>query len=157
MLRCAGIPARQVYVSLNADILHGLDVPGPYVDHSYTEVYLNNSWLKVDAYVVDKDLFQKSMKKVKSEGRMFGYGVHSKGTCEWDGESDAFAQCNGTLTEMYRQSWGPQIDNKSFYAQSLGQSNNYPLFFPMNLIFGLLLAGPNAKIDALRKQDFTAE
>ena len=41
LLRAAGIPARQRFVDIDADILHGLvDTGGAYVDHSYAEVYL---------------------------------------------------------------------------------------------------------------------
>ena len=56
LLKVAGIEARPVYVDISSEVLHGFDVPGPFVDHSYTEVFLEGRWLAVDAYVVDRPL-----------------------------------------------------------------------------------------------------
>ncbi|MGL4404755.1 MAG: transglutaminase-like domain-containing protein, partial [Notoacmeibacter sp.] len=50
LLRAAGIPARQVFVDIDAQILRGIVDPGTlFVDHSYVELLLDDVWLATDA------------------------------------------------------------------------------------------------------------
>lgn len=102
MLRAVGIPSRQVFVDISKKLLKGLSpimgtsvlVPTKYLDHCYTEVLLDNKWLKVDSYVVDGALFKAAQAKL-SEARnrkLMGWALHRDGTNEWDGEKNAFSQ-----------------------------------------------------------------
>lgn len=93
LLRAAGVPARIHFVDLDTGLLAGIVDPGTaYVDHSYTEVYLNGRWIDVDSYIVDRPLAEEARRRLLAEGRMFGYGFHRDGTFTWDGSSDAFGQ-----------------------------------------------------------------
>ncbi len=61
------------------------------ISHCYTEVNLNNKWIKVDSYVVDEELRNKALPILQKENKIEGYGVHVNGTGQWDGERDAFS------------------------------------------------------------------
>ena len=61
------------------------------ISHCYTEVNLNNQWIKVDSYVVDEELRNKTLPILHKENKIEGYGVHVNGTGQWDGERDAFS------------------------------------------------------------------
>lgn len=93
MLRAASIPSRQIFVDISKEILNGiLDPPTPYLDHSYSEVYLDKKWIKVDSYIVDSKLFKEAKKKLAEKNAILGYGVNLNGVNEWDGKTDAFSQ-----------------------------------------------------------------
>lgn len=85
-LRSQNIPARIIFVDINTQILqHCISPPTPYVDHSYTEVYLEGSWVKTDSYIVDKPLFDSAKRLLEEDDAVIGYGVHRNGTVEWTG------------------------------------------------------------------------
>lgn len=93
MLRAANIPSRQIFVDISKEILNGiLDPPTPYLDHSYTEVYLDKKWIKVDSYIVDSRLFKEAKKKLVEKNIRLGYGVNLNGINDWEGKNDAFCQ-----------------------------------------------------------------
>lgn len=93
LLRACGIPARQHFVSITSKILHGLvSPPAAFVEHSYAEVYLNNTWIKTDSYIMDPKLFHASKARLKADGLLVGYGVSISGSNEWDGCTDSFSQ-----------------------------------------------------------------
>lgn len=101
LLRCVGIPSRVVFVDIATNVLHGILGGGQgYVDHSYVEVLLPKgnadvrtfTWQAVDSFVMDSPVFDLAMARVRREQRVMGYGVHSAGTSQWDGGSDALCQ-----------------------------------------------------------------
>jgi transglutaminase-like putative cysteine protease len=152
LLRAAGIPARQVFVDIDAGILFGLLNPGtPFVDHSYTEVFLDGRWIATDAYIVDMPLFRAAKARLRRESRVLGYGVHVNGTNEWDGRHPSFAQFNndGTVRLGSRKA---QVFNDvgDFYARSTAPWNR--LNWLMRQGFGMLASGGNAAADQLRGQ-----
>ncbi len=119
MLRAAGIPARQRFVDLRADVLYGLvDTGGPYVDHSYTEVYLDGRWIGVDSYVIDQPLYVKAISRLRDSGRQLGFGVHLNGTIDWDGFSDSFVQFvdDDSVDQLTIRDHGVFADVNDFYA-----------------------------------------
>lgn len=77
LLRAAGIPARVRFVDLDAGLLRGIVRPGtPYVDHAFTEVYLDGRWIRTDSSIVDRELFDAAHRRLTAEGRLLGYGIH---------------------------------------------------------------------------------
>ena len=84
------------------------------------------------------------------EGRALGYGVHAAGRDVWDGTTDAFVQFvnDGSVPGLTRQRWGSFEDVGAFYA-SVDKAHNKMSWW-MRPIMGLLLKGPNAKVQAMR-------
>ena len=150
LLRAINIPARQVFVDIDADILHGLLDPGtPYVDHSYVEVYIDGIWVATDSYIVDADLFGPAQRRVQNEGHPMGYGVHATGTLEWDGRSPAFSQFN-TLDPrpISTKHWGVYADVGDFYQRADAPWNRLnPL---LRVSMGAFSASINQRADRLR-------
>jgi hypothetical protein len=156
LLRIAGIPARQVFVDIDAAVLHGLVDPGtPFVDHSYVEVWIEGAWRATDSYIVDKPLFQAARQRAGTEGRRFGYGVHATGTCDWDGLSPAFSQYNlnqaGGIdaAPLGTRVWGVFEDVGAFYDQAEGTWSR--LNGLARAGFGLLAGGANGRAEDLRR------
>lgn len=147
LLRAAGIPARQVFVSIDTGILSGLIDPGtPALDHSYTEVYLGGRWLQTDAYIVDRRLAAKARARLRREGRRFGYGFHVNGTTSWNGRSSSFSQYVGSARRSPR--FGRFEDVGDFYRRS-GRTWNR-LGGVARLIAGSALSRANRNIAAIR-------
>ena len=120
LLRAVDIPARQVFVDIDRQVLYGLLDPGtPYVDHSYVEIYVDGAWVATDSYIVDADLFTPAQARVRSEGHLMGYGVHATGTLDWDGRSPAVSQFTA-LDErpISTRHWGVYQDVGDFYRRA---------------------------------------
>lgn len=152
MLRAAGIPARQHFVNIDAEIVSDFISPGTrYVDHSYTEVYLDDMWLKVDSYIVDSVLFQSAKTLLKSENRGIGYGVHQNGNHEWNGKEDSFVQYvdDGLLPDLSNRSFGIYSDVGAFYASG-NAINELGVFGRLFFSGARILA--NRKIEQLREK-----
>lgn len=150
MLRGAGIPARQVFVDIDASVLDGVISPGtPLVDHSYTEVYLEGAWRRTDAYITDEALFPKAQARVQKEGGVMGYGVHTAGSCDWNGLDASFAQYNmNDPRPLGRQIWGVHADVGAFYDATPDAWNR--LNSVLRAGFGVLAGQANARLDAIR-------
>ncbi len=118
LLRGAGIPARQRFVTINADILEPfVRLPQPFVDHSYSEVLLGGRWLRVDSYIPDPALFARAQQALERDDRGMGYGVHRLGKNVWDGDSDAFAQFVASdIAAISDRDYGIFADTAAFYA-----------------------------------------
>lgn len=150
LLRASAVPARIIYVDISTDVFKDFDIRGTYVDHSYTEVFLHGKWIKTDSYTVDQQLFHKARKKLASEQRVLGYGIHMYGTCTWDGENDAFSQLDphdSTASILSRRNFGQQDDVYAFYANCNGTHNGGML---QQLLFPWFCASINSKIEQCR-------
>jgi Transglutaminase-like superfamily len=150
MLRAAGIPAKQRFVNINAKILEGILNPGTaYVDHSYTEVFLRGTWLKVDSYIVDAKLATTARRKLQQENRVLDYGVHRYGVSHWDGTSDAFSQFldDGSFKNLSTRDFGVYEDIEAFYRSGNGVNE---LNFGMRLVVRFFVFGANRRAEALR-------
>jgi hypothetical protein len=148
LLRGAGIPARQSFVEITGNVLFGFSIPNSVVDHSYTEIFLDNKWISVDSYVIDKRLYQNSINKLKQEKLEQGYGIHIAGTIEWDGKSDAFIQYVPSNTKGAKH-WGNFSDIEEFYNKAQGTHNKLNFFYRM--MMPVFLSSPNASVKNLRQ------
>ncbi|MEL6828702.1 MAG: transglutaminase family protein [Pseudomonadota bacterium] len=153
LLRAAGVPARQVFVDIDAAVLSGLVNPGTaYVDHSYVEVWLDGAWRATDAYIVDPPLFRVAQRRLQQEDRVLGYGAHQTGTLHWDGEQPAFSQFNALDPRPISQRhWGAFQDVGDFYRRVPDTHNRLnPL---LRISFELLALQANRAADGLRRMD----
>ena len=150
MMRAAGIPARQVFVDIDASILTGIVGPGtPFVDHSYVEILLNGSWLATDAYIIDAPLFAAAQKRLKAEDKSLGYGVHSLGTNEFDETSPTFSQfVAGRIPALSTRNYGVHADVLAFYEATPEAWNRLTLF--TRLAFPAFAAAANRNAEKIR-------
>jgi len=154
LLRAAGIPARQHFVDIRTGILDGLISPGtPYVDHLYTEVFLEGRWLRVDSYIVDSPLHAQALERLARENRMLGYGVHRHGVVTWDGTADAFSQFvnDGSVPDLTWRDHGIHEDVGAFYRDTREPWNRRTFF--LQLVFPMAASAANERIDTLREGD----
>jgi hypothetical protein len=150
LLRGLGLPARQVFVDINVQVLSGLLDPGtPYVDHSYVEAWLDGDWRATDSYIVDLPLFQRAQHLLKQSGGVMGWGVHATGSASWVGVTPTFAQYNlNDPRPLGTKVWGPYADVADFYRNVDKPWNR--LNVALRLGMGVLGAGINAKIERVR-------
>jgi transglutaminase-like putative cysteine protease len=152
MLRGAGIPARQVFVDIDAAVLDGVISTGtPYVDHSYVEVMLDGEWRATDAYIVDPKLFETAQRRLREQNKVMGYGVHATGQNHWTGTEATYSQYNlhdprplGTCT------WGVFEDVGDFYQRVPEAWNRLNGFVRAG--FRNLTRQANARLDAMRQR-----
>jgi transglutaminase-like putative cysteine protease len=152
LLRAAGIPARQRFVDIRADVLDGVLSPGtPYVDHSYTEVWIDGAWRRTDSYIVDRALHGKAKPRLAAEGRLLGHGVHRDGTTDWNGVDDAFSQyVHGPgMTDIATRDYGTWSDVGAFYEDKGARWNRKDLFLRIGL--WLSVDGANRALDLIRR------
>lgn len=146
LLRAAGIPARAHFVSLDKSILDPFMMPPvPYLDHSYTEVWLDNCWVKVDSYIVDADLYRNAISMLKTEPKPQAFGVYRNGSRNWDGKSDCFVQYNA---KSMGEDFGVYQDVADFYAKAKHPNNKMSLLGRLD--FGINYRYINATIEAFR-------
>lgn len=151
LLRAAGIPARQIFVEIDAAVLSGLINPGTaYVDHSYVEVWLDGFWIPTDAYIVDPALFRVAQSRLQQDGRVLGFGVHQTGSNNWDGRTPSFSQFNQLdPRQISRKRWGAFDDVGAFYRAVPDANNRLNPVFRTG--FGLLATQANQAADAMRR------
>jgi Transglutaminase-like superfamily len=151
LLRAAGIPARQVFVDIHADILRGIINPQtPYVDHSYTEVFLGERWVKTDSYIVDQRLFHAALRQLITEKHLLGYGIHAHGRTTWDGYTDSFSQFvqDHAVTALASRNFGIYPDVDAFYEQADRPWNRQTVL--SNLFYRVMAKAANRKLARLR-------
>jgi hypothetical protein len=150
LLRAVGIPARLHVAGITARILEGLVNPrSPYVDHSWTEVWLGNRWLELDSYVVDAPLHRRAMSRLRQCGESVGFGVHVHGRCNWDGESDCFVQFvdDGTVPCFSDADFGTFDDISAFNASGRART---PANAVSRFLMRTLLRRAMQRVQALR-------
>ncbi len=149
MLRATGIPARQVFVSIRGDILRGIVDAGSYVDHSYTELFLEGRWIRTDSYIVDQPLFDAASRQLALEKQSIGYGIVLDGTTHFNGSQDSFSQFknDGTLPALSDANYGVFEDVGDFYRR--GENVRNGGWFTA-LIFRLFAGSFTRRVAALR-------
>ncbi|CAM9626530.1 unnamed protein product [Ectocarpus sp. 4 AP-2014] len=167
LLQAQGIPARQRFVNLSNGVLRGVLSPPPArLLHSYVEVQLDGQvgdggppdcselgqdslgWIRVDAYIADPALFHAARARLVKENMTEGYGVHVNGANEWDGTSDSFCQMaeeTAQVTETFEA-----FDEPGLLYNSPENFQRLP--WPVRLVFGWIVKGPNSSIDAIRAE-----
>lgn len=152
LLRASGIPARQVFVDIDSDVLFGIANPGtPYVDHSYVEIFLDGLWIPTDSYIVDEALFVPAQARALTEERVLAYGVHQTGSNQFTGSSASFSQFNYLDPRVISTTtWGVFADVGEFYSKSPRPWNR--LNGPVRFAFGVLANAANRRADDLRRQ-----
>jgi len=156
LLRASGIPARQHFVEISAGILHGIIPPRTeWLDHSYTEVWLNGHWIPVDSYVVDPLLFAGAQKRLRAEDLEFGYGIHHAGNLTWDGRSGNFTQLvrGSGHVRIANRDFGVHSDVQTFYAETPSASNRMDA--QMRTFFRLATGTLNGRLHELRAEGKT--
>jgi transglutaminase-like putative cysteine protease len=153
LLRAMGVPARCHFVDIDAQVLSGvLDPRSPYVDHSWTEAWLDGRWVATDAYIVDPPLMRAARRRLKDEGRVLGHGAHVNGVSSWDGRTGAFSQFvdDGAAARLSTRDYGVFHDAGDFYAQAGERWNRRnPV---MTIALTLTVAGINRRLDAMRAE-----
>ncbi|MGZ6070368.1 MAG: transglutaminase-like domain-containing protein [Myxococcaceae bacterium] len=151
MLRAAGIPARIHFAGIDTRLLAPLIEPrGPYVDHSYAEVFLDGRWLHVDSYIVDLPFHAAALERLRAAGRPIGFGIHAHGRPAWDGRSDSFVQFvnDGSSPGFSDADFGIHADVPAFYASGKARTPRNPVF--RFLVLRPILAAANRRVRALR-------
>lgn len=96
LFREAGFEARFQPVTItNAVLREAVEMPRR-LSHVFTEVKMNNKWVRLDSYIADPALRERATAKLKSKSKELGYGLHVSATGIWDGESDSFSQIAGS-------------------------------------------------------------
>jgi transglutaminase-like putative cysteine protease len=156
LLRASGIPARQHFVEISGGILHGIvSSRTEWLDHSYTEVWLDGHWILVDSYIVDPPLFAGAQKRLRAEDRAFGYAVHRAGSLTWDGRGSNFSQLvRGHGREpISNRDFGVHPDVQTFYAATPSASNR--MDSQMRAFFRLATGPLNGRLHELRAEGKT--
>lgn len=150
LLRALGIPARQHFVDVSAEILHGvMALRTPFTDHCYVEVLLDEGWVRVDSFIVDLPLAEAARARLRREGRVIGYGVHIDGVSAWDGRRDAFCQFvdNGAVEEFSATDLGLYRDIDEFHEKADGWNR---LGLLARLFMPAFVSAANSRCEALR-------
>ena len=150
LLRALGIPARQHFVDISAEILHGIMASRtPFTDHCYVEVLLDEGWVRVDSFIVDLPLAEAARARLRREGRMIGYGVHIDGVSVWDGRRDTFCQFvdNGSVEGFSTTDHGLFRDIDEFHEKA-DSWNRVGLL--ARLFMPAFVSAANSRCEALR-------
>ena len=150
LLRALGIPARQHFVDISAEILHGVMAPrSPLIDHCYVEVLLDEGWVRVDSFIVDLPMAEAARARLRREGRMIGYGVHIDGVSVWDGRRDAFCQFvnNGAVEAFSESDHGLFRDIDEFHEKASGWNR---IGLLARLFMPAFVSAANSRCEALR-------
>ena len=149
LLRAAGIPARQHFYRIRDDVIRGFIArPNNHLDHSYTEVYLNDKWIKTDAYIVDRPLYLAAHKKLTAERRPHGYGIRLDGSINWHVDRASFIQFYGPDSPFVTHDHGIYADVGDFYARQRG-NDRIPKYGP-RLIIRQYIQGVQRRVAAVR-------
>jgi hypothetical protein len=126
LLRAAGIPARPHFVSINAAVLAGLNMRSgsDWLDHSYTEVWLDGRWVATDSYIPDPPLWAAAQALLEAHPDLdMGWGISRAGRNTWDGVTPSFSQfivAPGAATRLsdHDHGAGAYQDAADFYARA---------------------------------------
>ena len=151
MLHEAGIDARQHFVTISHDLVHGLfpsyALPPRWINHSHVEVKLAGQWIPIDGYVLDSAYQRNAVALLQEEGRTLGYSAHVDGAMDWDGRSACMAQL--VSDDMVIVDHGSFTDPALFYASPDYRHDFSELCLVM---FGEFAAKPaNERIDLIRR------
>ena len=151
MLRAAGIEARQHFVTVSHELVHGIfpssALPPRFINHSHVELKLGGEWISVDGYVLDSAYQRHAVALLKEEGRAVGYSAHIDGAMDWDGRGACMAQL--ASEDMVVVDHGSFEDPEAFYA---GPDYRHDFSELCLVMFGEFAAKPaNERIESIRR------
>eukprot|EP00466_Bigelowiella_natans_P004610 jgi/Bigna1/134829/aug1.27_g9537 len=161
LLRSAGFPdARVVGVKIPNNVLHGYGAFPDTLHHTFVEVTVEGRSCRVDSFIVDPELFNAAKLRLEREGREFGYGIHAQGTCDWDGQSDAFSQYFDSKRmarseEKRFESTADLLNEPMYEHKGLSTLRSIPLLGWA--VGSLLLESKNSVINQLRQEGISEE
>jgi hypothetical protein len=150
LLRASGIPSRLHVAGITVGVLEQLiDPRSAYVDHSWTELWLDDRWIKLDSYVMDRQLFCRALALLRRRGGTVGCGLHVHGAIDWDGAGDCFVQFvdDGSTPGFSDCDFGIWHDIGEFNSSGRARTPQSPL---VRLILRTLLRGANRRVRAIR-------
>jgi hypothetical protein len=153
LFRVAGFNARFRPATITNDVLDGAATTPPRLSHVFTEVEMDDRWVRLDSYIIDPALCRAATARLRAESRRIGYGCHVNATGDWDGRSDAYSQVADA--DMIVELHDPVDDLDRFFQSSAYQHRvgfvSYNLLFaPGRLLPSLAMASLNARLHALR-------
>jgi Transglutaminase-like superfamily len=150
LLRASNVPAKQVFVNINSQILTGFfDRISAFVDHSYVSVFLDGRWINTDSFIVDSQLFESSQALLSKQRRKLGYGTVLGATHKWNGASDSFSQFLPALVDnLTTSSASDYTDVGDFYSRSPDAINGSWIG---RLLFVFFASSANNRIQKLRE------
>lgn len=153
MLRSLEIPSRLRFVSLRPDFLRGIiDLGSQPIEHCCVEVLLDGQWQAIDSHVMDLELAAVARRRLKEEGRTLGYGMHVRGSVDWDGRQSAFTPfVTDDRDSLPLKDWGVFDDPYQFYCSEPGVREKLDWSSRMKWMLGARMV--NQRVGALRKQN----
>ena len=151
LCKSIGIEARAHFSLIKKEIQRGLITGILYrvipnqLSHDWLEVKIDNKWIKIDSYIIDKEFYEAGKKKLQEKGWDTGYSIAgSKGepSIELDFDNEQFVQMDavtddhGVYDEPFDYYSGPKYKNRP---------NSLVLF-----IYKLLIKRVNNKIKKMR-------
>jgi Transglutaminase-like superfamily len=152
LLRAAGIPARLHVVGISAAVLSGLiDPRSTYVDHSWTELWLHERWIRLDSYVLDRGFFLGALSRLRKSGQAAGFGTHLLAHCDWDGHSDRFVQFreDAAGSQWSDVDFGVFHDIADFNDSGLSRKPKAPV---VRILMRVLLSRANQRVCRIRAE-----
>ena len=119
MLRVAGVPARVRMIRVPRALLHGLLNTRFRLELPVVELWSRHRWVVTDCYLYDPPYVAAARKELAAKGWPMGYGIHSKGTTDWNGVDEALVmiipdRSRGKKPVQFR---GVYNDPQAFLAQ----------------------------------------
>lgn len=153
LLRAAGFQARFRPSTISNDILKGVASTPARISHVFTEVKIDDSWLRIDSYIADPPFRDAAVRKLSAAKKTCGYGCHVSATGNWDGTKDAFSQI--AESNMIIELHDPVEDIGAFYqsddyAHRFGPLSFNLMFAPGRLAIPLAMAALNGPVNRLR-------
>ncbi len=151
LCRAAGIEARPHFGLIDIRIMRGI-MPGfifPLIPklggHSWSEVLVDGQWKAIDAYINDKALYDRAIKRLNESGLPLGYSISYKdgrSSCEFSLGEKGFAQMGAV-----REDHGAWEDASHYFA-----TDKYVRFTPFQQrCYPLLARMSNRNITRLRQ------
>lgn len=155
LLRTAGFEARFRPSTITNAILKGVAFTPPQLSHIFTEVRMNNNWVRIDSYIADPPLRRAAVEKLEREDLDYGFGCHRTATGDWDGTQDAFSQIADQ--DMIVELHDPVENIETFYRSDAYKHRTGPfsynlIFAPGRLMPSLAMTSLNRRVNALRSE-----
>lgn len=144
MLRVAEVPARVRMVQVPPALFRGLVSTRFLVELPVVEVWSRHRWVATDSYLYDPSYLAAAREALERKGWPMGYGIHSKGSTDWNGVDEALVmivpdRSQGDTPTQYLgvyddpQAFAAQLRRKTLWGWWLTLLRNRFLSIRMNL------------------------